>query len=147
MVRNAAKKKCPVLQELRSELCRKVSDILDQCSDEYLNVTCVRDSLALLRLFTALRGIAGMKFTEEEIKLLMSLITKKPPPTKLGLRFSATGLCILIACNSLISQPGQERTAGSWIRWLVSCGDCPSELLLLAAIHFHAGQLSQVSNL
>ena len=63
---------------------RRVSEILDQSKDDYLNVTCLRDSLALLRLFTALRGIAGMKFTEEEVKLLISLITKKPPPSKLG---------------------------------------------------------------
>ena len=32
---------------------------------------CVRESLALLRLFTALRGIAGTKFREVEVKLLV----------------------------------------------------------------------------
>jgi len=146
-IRNAAKKKSPELTELRSELCRRVSEILDQSKDDYLNVTCLRDSLALLRLFTALRGIAGMKFTEEEVKLLISLITKKPPPSKLGVRFAGTGLCILIACNSLLSQPGHEKLAGSWVRWLMTWSDCPSEMLLLAAIHFHAGQLTQVADL
>ena len=44
-----------------------------------------------------------MKFTEEEIKLLTNLIIKKPPATKLGVRLAATGLCVLIACNSLLS--------------------------------------------
>ena len=146
-VRGAARRKCGVLIALRAELCSRVKTILDQSEGDYLNVTCVRDSLAILRLFTSLRGIAGMKFTEEEIKLLISLITKKPPPSKLGVRLAATGLCILIACNSLISSPGHERLAGSWIRWLVSWGDCPSQMLLLAAIHFHAGQLSQVAEL
>ena len=34
--------------------------------------------------------------------------------------------------------------AGSWVRWLMAWSDCPSEMLLLAAIHFHAGQLTQV---
>ena len=28
----------------------------------------VRESSALLRLYTALRGVAGMKFTEEEVR-------------------------------------------------------------------------------
>jgi len=146
-IRNAAKKKSPELTELRTELCRRVSEILEQSHDDYLNVTCLRDSLALLRLFTALRGIAGMKFTEEEVKLLISLITKKPPPSKLGVRFAGTGLCILIACNSLLSQPGHEKLAGSWVRWLMTWSECPSEMLLLAAIHFHAGQLTQVADL
>ena len=43
------------------------------------------------------------KFTEEEIKLLTNLIIKKPPATKLGVRLAATGLCVLIACNILLS--------------------------------------------
>ena len=103
-IRNASKRKCPALTSFRAELCQRISSILDSSHGDYLDVTCVRDSLSLLRLFTALRGIAGMKFTEEEIRLLLSLITKKPPPTLLGVRFASTGLCMLIACNSLLSQ-------------------------------------------
>ena len=146
-VRNAAKRKCPVLTRLREELCRRVGAILESSHTDHLDVTCVRESLAILRLFTALRGIAGMKFTEEEIKLLTHLIIKKPPGTKLGVRLAATGLCVLIACNSLLDHQGHDRLPGSWMRWLVSWEHCPSEMLLLTAIHFHAGQLSQVAEL
>ena len=146
-VRGAAKRKCPALTSLRAELARQVTHVLDQSPGENLNVTCVRDSLALLRLLTALRGIAGMKFTEEEVRLVLSLITKKPPPSKLGVRLAGTGLCILISCPSLLSHQPQERLAASWIRWLVSWSEAPREMLLLAAIHFHAGQLSAVADL
>ena len=146
-VRGAAKRRCPVLTSLRSELCRRVEEILDSSDGDFLNVTCVRDSLAILRLLTALRGIAGMKFTETEIKLLLSLITKKLPPTKLGERLAMTGLCVVIACNSLLAAPGHEKVAAGWVRWLVSWDCCPSEMLLLTAIHFHAGQLAQVAEL
>ena len=76
--------------------------------------------------------------------LLLSLITKKLPPTKLGERLAMTGLCVVIACNSLLAAPGHEKVAAGWVRWLVSWDCCPSEMLLLTAIHFHAGQLAQV---
>ena len=146
-VRGAAKRKCPALSSLREEFCHQVRGILALSPGEALDGTTVRDSLGLLRLFTALRGIAGMKFTEEEIGLLLSLITKKPPPSKLGVRLAATGLCILISCNSLLSQPAQEKVVTAWVRWLVSWSEAPREMLLLAAIHFHAGQLSAVADL
>ena len=54
--------------------------------------------------------------------MLVELITKKPPASKLGARLASTGLAILIACNSLIAQPGMERVATNWIRWLVNWG-------------------------
>ena len=49
----------------------------------------------LLRLFTALRGIAGMKFSEEEVKLIVRLITRRPPPNVQGTMYmflSTSGL-------------------------------------------------------
>eukprot|EP00092_Neocalanus_flemingeri_P019401 GFUD01021015.1.p1 GENE.GFUD01021015.1~~GFUD01021015.1.p1 ORF type:complete len:1102 (+),score=357.95 GFUD01021015.1:297-3602(+) len=156
-VRSGAKRKCPALAALRAELARQVSVVLEQCGEEGrdLPANCVRKGLALLRLFTALRGIAGMKFTEEEVKLLVSLITRRPPASPQGGRFVSTGLSILIACNSLIAQPGLEKAATAWIRWLVGWGQAstsqpsqgPGEMLLLSAIHFHAGQLSAVADL
>ena len=53
-----------------------MSGILSLSPGDSLDVTKVRESLGLLRLYTALRGIAGMKFTEEEIRLILGLITK-----------------------------------------------------------------------
>jgi len=149
-VRSGAKRKCPALAALRSELARQVSQVLEQCEEDGrdLPAKCVRKSLALLRLFTALRGIAGMKFSEDEVKLLVNLITRRPPPSTQGVRLVSTGLSILIACNSLIAQPALEKAATAWIVWLVGWGlASPGEMLLLSAIHFHAGQLSAVADL
>ena len=79
---------------------------------------------------------------------LVSLITRRPPPpSPQGVRLVSTGLSILIACNSLIAQPQLEKAATAWIRWLVCWGQSPGEMLLLSAIHFHAGQLSAVADL
>merc|ERR1712155_428211 len=55
-VRGAAKRKCPALTSLRQEFCRQVREILALSPGETLDGTTVRNSLALLRLFTALRG-------------------------------------------------------------------------------------------
>merc|ERR1719431_2245210 len=93
-----------------------------------------------------------MKFTEEEVGLLVSLITRRPPASPAGVRLVSLGLSMLIACNSLIAQPGLERIATDWIRWLVE-GEAYTEtqsygeMLLRTAIHFHAGQLSAVADL
>ena len=36
---------------------------------------------AMLRLYTALRGIAGLKLSEDEVACLLEMITCKPPVT------------------------------------------------------------------
>ena len=116
------------------------------------------------------QGIAGMKLFDEEGVLLLQLITCRPPPTQAGLRFVALGLCMLIACPTLIGVPEQEQRGLQWVKWLVreedyfeaspsanraKTGDATGEkarssfgeLLLLMAIHFHSGQLSAVCDL
>lgn len=107
-----------------------------------------------------------MKLYDEESVLLLQLITCRPPPTEAGLRFVALGLCMLMACPSLIALPEQEQRGFQWVKWLVreesyfekspasSSGKCMEtarssfgEMLLLMAIHFHSGQLSAVCDL
>jgi integrator complex subunit 2 len=131
------------------------------------NVTqeTVVKSASMLRLYTALRGIAGLKFTEEEIGRLMDLITSRPPVTSAGVKFVSLGLCMLIACNSLTgsSNPARageltlEQRAILWINWLVeqeatfeqkvACSASFAEMLLLMAIHFHSNQLNAIGDL
>ena len=36
---------------------------------------------AMLRLYTALRGIAGLKLSEDEVACLLEMIIRKPPLT------------------------------------------------------------------
>ena len=118
--------------------------------------TVVR-SCALLRLYTALRGIAGMKLSENEVSLLSDLITSEAPATPAGVQFVSLGLSVLIACNSLISTPTLEKKAVEWIKWLVKeeeyferkSGVSASfgEMLLLMAIHFHSQNFAAIIDL
>lgn len=59
------------------------------------------------------------RFNEEEINLLLQLLTSHPPPSPAGIRFVSLGLCMLLACPSLLSTPEQERRATDWIQWLL----------------------------
>lgn len=59
-----------------------------------------------------------MKLYDEESVLLLQLITCRPPPTEAGLRFVALGLCMLMACPSLIALPDQEQRGFQWVKYL-----------------------------
>jgi len=56
-----------------------------------------------------------MKIYDEEGNFLLELITCRPPPTEAGLRFVALGLCMLMACPSLIALPDQEQRGFQWV--------------------------------
>lgn len=157
-VKNSQKKKGDVLQQLRDELMKQLNSVLfcsnseSQLPDEY-----VVNAAALLRLYCALRGIASLKFNDDEIPLLLQLVTLKPPPTPAGIHFVSLGLCMLIACPSLIAQPALEVKTIEWIQYLIkeeayfeSCSEVSAsfgEMLLLMAIHFHSNQISNISEL
>ena len=66
---------------------------------------------AMLRLYTALRGIAGLKLSEDEVACLLEMITCKPPVTSAGVKFASLGFSVLIACNSLIGTPENEKVS------------------------------------
>jgi len=155
-VRNGQKRRCEALAALRTELERRVQNILQCCKERRLPSALVLQASTLLRLYTALRGIAGLKFSETEVRLLLELITVQPPASPAGIKFVSLGLSMLIACNSLIAHQYLEKQAVDWIKWLVreetyfeaTRGvDSYLEMLLLCAIHFHAGQLSAVADL
>lgn len=98
------------------------------------------------------------RFNDDEVSLILQLITtKKPPPTTAGIRFVSIGLCMLIACPSLIMQPVQEAKGIEWVQWLIkeeaylesnTCINASfGEMLLLMAIHFHSNQVSAICEL
>jgi integrator complex subunit 2 len=68
-VRNGQKRRCPALAALRTELARRVAGVLAAAAAPALPAGAVREASALVRLYTALRGVAGMKFTEEEVRV------------------------------------------------------------------------------
>lgn len=46
--------------------------------------------------------VISNRFTDEEMKILLRLITSRPPLSKAGARFVSLGLCMLIACPYLL---------------------------------------------
>lgn len=145
------------LQQLRDELLKKLQKIIDFSPSGQIPDSVVVQASALLRLYCALRGIAAIKFQDEEVNLIVQLLTSHPNPTPAGVRFVSIGLCMLIACPSLISQQEHERRSIEWVQWLVkeeayfesASGVTASfgEMLLLMAIHFHSQQLSAICEL
>ncbi|CAH0382391.1 unnamed protein product [Bemisia tabaci] len=145
------------LQSLRTALLHHLEEIVELSKGGKLPKSHVVQASALLRLYCALRGIAGIKFQENEISLIVQLLTSQPTPSPEGVRFVSLGLCMLIACPSLISIQEHETKSIEWVRWLVkeeayfesASGISASfgEMLLLMAIHFHSNQLSAICDL
>ncbi|MEQ2166549.1 Integrator complex subunit 2, partial [Goodea atripinnis] len=57
---------------------------------------------ALLRLYCALMGIAGLRPTDEEAEQLLQLMTSRPPATPAGVRFVSLSFCKLLAFPTLV---------------------------------------------
>lgn len=57
---------------------------------------------ALLRLYCALKRLAGMKLSQQESEVLLHLVTCHPPPTAAGVRFVVVGLCTLLVCTNIM---------------------------------------------
>ncbi|XP_053681309.1 integrator complex subunit 2 [Anopheles nili] len=156
-IRTSQKRKGDVLHQLREELLKQLQNIILQSINGSLPEELVVQAAAIVRLYCALRGISGIKFFDEEIQLLMQLITCKPPPTPAGIRFVSLGLCMFIACPSLIAHQSHEAKMIEWIQWLIkeeayfeSVSEVSAsfgEMLLLMAIHFHGNQLTHICEL
>ena len=159
-IRNGQKRKWEshtALQSLREELLRRLQVIVTESSEGQLAESHVVQASALLRLYCALRGIGGIKFQDDEITMIVQLLTSHPPPSPAGVRFVSLGLCMLIACPSLIGHHNLEKRSIEWVQWLVreeayfesASGVSASfgEMLLLMAIHFHSNQLSAICDL
>lgn len=112
---------------------------------------------ALLRLYCALMGIAGLRPTDEESEQLLQLMTSRPPATPAGVRFVSLSFCKLLAFSTLVSTPEQEQLTVMWLSWMIkeeeyfesAAGVSASfgEMLLLVAMYFHSNQLSSIIEL
>uniref|UniRef100_A0A4W4DWJ6 Integrator complex subunit 2 n=1 Tax=Electrophorus electricus TaxID=8005 RepID=A0A4W4DWJ6_ELEEL len=112
---------------------------------------------ALLRLYCALMGIAGLRPTDEEAEQLLQLMTSRPPATPAGVRFVSLSFCKLLAFPTLVSTPEQEQLMVIWLTWMIkeeeyfesAAGVSASfgEMLLLVAMYFHSNQLGAIIEL
>lgn len=141
---------------LRLKLLEELKEILKSGSGEVSQHRVVQ-GCAFIRLYSALKCIAGLKFTEEENNCLLQLVISRPPMSDSGIRFICLGLCMLLACPHLLGNPEQEKQAIEWIKWLVEeaeqyeqSSDVKAsfgEMLLLIAIHFHSNQNNAIVDL
>ena len=85
-----------VVQAMREKLLEELSKtVLD--GNEVLEENRVIKGCAFIRLYSALKCIAGLKFTEEENETLLQLVMSHPSLTEAGIRFI-----------SLANTPGSE---------------------------------------
>lgn len=88
-IRNGQKKHNASLVAFRAKLLEQLKALVHEAKiyqqrDGALSQHVVVRASAMLRLYTALRGIAGLKFSDEEITTLLEMITCKPPVTAAG---------------------------------------------------------------
>ncbi|XP_062598976.1 integrator complex subunit 2-like [Saccostrea cucullata] len=144
------------LQSLRLCLLEQMISILPDGGGTISESQAIKAS-AFIRLYCALKSMAAFKFTDEEMKILLRLITSRPPLSKAGARFVSLGLCMLIACPYLLGSNDQEKVAIDWIKWSllmekefkleVSSACSFGEMLFLIAIHFHSNNMTAISDL
>uniref|UniRef100_A0A1A7YXK9 Integrator complex subunit 2 n=1 Tax=Iconisemion striatum TaxID=60296 RepID=A0A1A7YXK9_9TELE len=148
-----------ILPRSRSTHVPNDGDMDDEGSSGYsgLREEHVVKASALLRLYCALMGIAGLRPTDEEAEQLLQLMTSRPPATPAGVRFVSLSFCKLLAFPTLVSTPEQEQLMVMWLSWMIkeeeyfesAAGVSASfgEMLLLVAMYFHSNQLSSIIEL
>ncbi|XP_036319768.1 integrator complex subunit 2 [Rhagoletis pomonella] len=156
-IRSSQKRKSDALSLVRYELLQQLQENVQQSLNPESGEDYTVQGVVLMRLYCALRGIAGLKFNDDEVNVLTQLVTSRPHPTQSGLRFVSLALCMLIACPSLVSTTLLENKAVEWLQWLIKedkffgkKSDTTAslgEMLLLLAIHFHSNQITAISEL
>ncbi|XP_056140438.1 integrator complex subunit 2 isoform X2 [Lampris incognitus] len=148
-----------ILPRSRSTHVPNDSDMEEESPSGYsgLKEEHVVKASALLRLYCALMGIAGLRPTDEEAEQLLQLMTSRPPATPAGVRFVSLSFCKLLAFPTLVSTPEQEQLMVVWLSWMIkeeeyfesAAGVAASfgEMLLLVAMYFHSNQLSSIIEL
>ncbi|XP_059400476.1 integrator complex subunit 2-like [Carassius carassius] len=148
-----------ILPRSRSTHVPNDTDMDSESSSGYsgLREEHVVKASALLRLYCALMGIAGLRPTDEEAEQLLQLMTSRPPATPAGVRFVSLSFCKLLAFPTLVSTPEQEQLMVMWLSWMIKeeeyfesaarVSASFGEMLLLVAMYFHSNQLSAIIEL
>ncbi|XP_053950105.1 integrator complex subunit 2 [Anastrepha ludens] len=156
-IRSSQKRKSDALSLVRAELLQQLQKNVQKSFSPGSGEDYTVQGVVLMRLYCALRGIAGLKFNDDEVNVLTQLVTSRPQPTQSGLRFVSLALCMLIACPSLVSTTALENKSVEWLQWLIKedkffgkksdTSASLGEMLLLLAIHFHSNQITAISEL
>ncbi|XP_046325730.2 integrator complex subunit 2-like isoform X2 [Haliotis rufescens] len=146
-----------MLYTLRQQLLDQVTSIVPATRGDKMAESGVIQASMLIRLYCALRGMATLKYSDEEMVALLDLVTARPPPSKAGAHFISLGLCTLIACPYLLGSLDQEQQVIDWIKWLMTnesifekeaaSGTSFGEMLFLIALHFHNNQIHAIADL
>ncbi|GFR61653.1 integrator complex subunit 2 [Elysia marginata] len=112
---------------------------------------------SILRLYCALKGIATMKYSDEEMGCLLRLVITHPASTRAGAHFISLGICTLIASPGLLRSLDDEQHVVNWFRWLMTSEthfekhldktNSPGEMLFLLALNFHNNQMQAITDL
>lgn len=115
------------------------------------------EASSLIRLYNALKGIATMKYSDEETGCLLRMVISRPVLSSAGAHFISLGICTLIASPSLLRSIDDEQQTVNWLRWLMqsesqfdkysSKTDSPGEMLFLLALNFHNNQMQAITDL
>ncbi|XP_076108239.1 integrator complex subunit 2-like [Mytilus galloprovincialis] len=140
------------LQALRHHLLEHLVSILPAGREP---ISDILQASSFIRLYCVLKGMGGLKFSDEEMRLLLRLVTSHPLQNKAGSRFVSLGLSMIMLCPYLLTNGEQEKHVIEWIRWLMdrqeefeqTVGDSYGEMLFLIAIHFHSNNTTAIGEL
>ncbi|PVD31271.1 hypothetical protein C0Q70_06683 [Pomacea canaliculata] len=145
-----------VLHAMRQYLLKRLVAFIPK-EGHPLAESAVIPASALIRLYAALKGLATLKYSDEEMAYLLQLLTCHPPLSSAGKYFVSLAVCMLIANPLLLSGMDEEQKMINWICWLMSTENTNSkegssttlfgEILFLVALHFHSNQVSAILDL
>lgn len=129
----------------------------------YTTIDCPSKKLiratAILRLFCALRGVGMLKLNHEESEIILQLITSRLTASQTSVNFVTTGVCTILVCSSLVTNPRDEKRASEWLKWIISEQSgytnykpnlgtkSISDLLHLIGINYQQNQTSEIAEL
>ncbi|KRZ39273.1 Integrator complex subunit 2 [Trichinella pseudospiralis] len=141
----------PILTQLKAHLLCQMETLASAAAsnDDTLPIGDLSLALNSIKLFTKLRFLVGLRWTDDECRVMMKLLLKKAEISTIGAQFHALGLVALIAfgCqqNDFITNFSDQ--LNQWFQYLIAREEdfdkCLSkdvnsgygDVLLLIAIH------------
>ena len=116
----------PAISLLRQQLLNYLNYLIRLCEAQNLEnlendqTKLIIQCTAVLKLYCALKGVASLKFNEDEVAGLLNLITIRMPSSAVGIRFASIAVCFFLASPQLSSSADGERKIVDWLQWIVA---------------------------